>query len=232
MKDLQFPLTTTSILLLNWQARLCLCVADSLNGPWTEEKSQNWFQGGGGVQYVGQSGDLLKEGHYEQHLPVVGEHIDYNQYQPPWQKQFKKKYKPTFELRNITIRLDILHRWNIFGLNLKFYCLIEKSYSQKQSNRNVAYPEILLPTHQSLASFKSPQNTSKNDDDGLAPRQRHKNSWESRSRFQNEEAGKLLVLRVAINVSFLLLLVFQDTLIYSLVRTTGTQVLEVGRHTL
>ena len=42
--------------------------------------------------------------------------------------------------------------------------------------------------------MKTPQNRSENDDDGSTdPRQRHKNTWESRSRFQDDEAGKLLV---------------------------------------
>ena len=40
--------------------------------------------------------------------------------------------------------------------------------------------------------MKAAQNTSKNDDDGSpASRQRHKNTWESRSRFQGGETGKL-----------------------------------------
>ena len=52
-----------------------------------------------------QYGDLVNEGHYKQYLPVVGTNIDYNQYQPPWQKQFKTKPKPTIELRNLAMRL-------------------------------------------------------------------------------------------------------------------------------
>ena len=78
-------------------------------------------------------------------------------------------------------------------MNLKFYGLIEKLYSANQNTGNVAYPDILLPTQLSGASLKGPQNTSKNDDDGsAAPRQRQKNTWESRSRFQGGETGKLL----------------------------------------
>ena len=66
-------------------------------------------------------------------------------------------------------------------------------YSENQNTGNVAYPDILRPTQLSGASLKTPQNTSKNDDDGPgAPRQRHKNTWESRSRFQGAETGKLL----------------------------------------
>ena len=77
---------------------------------------------------------------------------------------------------------------------MKFYGLIEELYSENQNTGNVAYPDILLPTPLSGASWKTPQNTSKNDDDGsAAPRQRHKNTWESRSRFQGAgETGKLL----------------------------------------
>ena len=76
--------------------------AETLNDPWNEEKSKNWFQGGtDGLQY----GDLVNQRHYKLNLPVVGENIDYNQYQPPWQKQFKTKPKPTIELRNFPMRL-------------------------------------------------------------------------------------------------------------------------------
>ena len=60
------------------------------------------------MQYAGLSGDL-RERHYTENLPIVGEKIDYNQYQPPWQKQFKTKSKPTIELRNLTMGLDIMH---------------------------------------------------------------------------------------------------------------------------
>ena len=74
--------------------------AETLNDPWNEEKSKNWFQGGEGAEY----GDLVTQRHYKLNLPVVGENIDYNQYQPPWQKQFKSKPKPTIELRNFPIR--------------------------------------------------------------------------------------------------------------------------------
>ena len=78
-------------------------------------------------------------------------------------------------------------------MNLKFYGLIEELYSENQNNGNVAYPDILLARQQSGASLPTPQNTSKNDDEGSsAPRQRQKNTWESRSRFQGGETGKLL----------------------------------------
>ena len=87
----------------NQKSQTCgkIVFADTLNDPWNEEKSKNWFQGGDGVEY----GDLVNRRHYKLDLPVVGENIDYNQYQPPWQKQFKSKRKPTIELRNFPMRL-------------------------------------------------------------------------------------------------------------------------------
>lgn len=78
--------------------------SDTLNDPWSDQEAKSWFLGGNNADRRHFNSDLPSVGDFNSDLPsqngyggnsdnipVVGGNIDYKNYQPSWQTQYKIK---------------------------------------------------------------------------------------------------------------------------------------------
>ena len=75
---------------------------DFLSDPWNDQRARQWFIGGDNIVRRQYDPDVSELGHLEsdkplkfqpnsEQVPVVGENIDFRDYQPSWQTQYKIK---------------------------------------------------------------------------------------------------------------------------------------------
>ena len=75
-----------------------------LSDPWTDQRARQWFKGGDNNVRRRYDPDIPELGRLEsdhpleihknsEQVPVVGQNIDFKDYQPSWQTQYKIKQK-------------------------------------------------------------------------------------------------------------------------------------------
>ena len=81
-----------------------LCFVEILSDPWTDQRARQWFIGGDNNVRRHYDPDIPELGRLEsdhpleihkdsEQVPVVGQNIDFKDYQPSWQTQYKIKQK-------------------------------------------------------------------------------------------------------------------------------------------
>ena len=81
-----------------------LCFEEILSDPWTDQRARQWFIGGDdnvrrhydpNIPELGrlESDHPLEIHKNSEQVPVVGQNIDFKDYQPSWQTQYKIKQK-------------------------------------------------------------------------------------------------------------------------------------------